>query len=173
MPRDIAQAVEECRSTRLTGWQLVDYATRLVSERFSTYSVLHPWEPPASAFRHGRGFCTQYNGALRLLLQDLGFRPRLVYAARVRFPDAPNWRLGHTWIRLTLGGEQRDVCARSSLNAAGRVGLEPLTPVREAHRVLTFFTTTGSFVAAVTAIAHARLRRRARPYWVEHPRDGP
>src|SRR3954464_7288718 len=114
-------AVGECRSTGLAGWELVDFATRLVCARFSTYSLLHPWESPAAAFRRGRGFCIQYNGALARLLDELGFRVRLVYAARVRFDDLPEWRLGHTWLRVQVGSEVRDVCARTLRNAPGHV----------------------------------------------------
>ena len=64
----------------------------MVSARFSTYSVLHPWESPSGAFRRGRGYCTQYNGALAIILRELGLQAWLVYAARVRFDDQPDWR---------------------------------------------------------------------------------
>ena len=168
--RGIAEAATECRSTGLAGWELVGYATHLVSLQFSTYSLLHPWESPAVAFRRGRGFCTQYNGALAILLNELGFRVRLVYATRVRFKDQPEWRFGHTWLRVQAGGELKDVCARSLGNTPGRVQFTPMSRVRDAGRVETLLSTLGSFGAAVCAITAARIRGKPRPEWVEHPR---
>jgi hypothetical protein len=166
----MADAAATCRSTGLSGWELVDFATCLVSARFSTYSVLHPWDSPVLALQRGRGFCVQYNGALALLLRRLGFRVTLVYARRVRFDDQPDWRLGHTWARVQVGDEGKDVCARSASNAPGLVHFSPVGPVREAGRVAMFLSTLGSYGAAVSAIAGARLRGQARPGWVEHPR---
>jgi len=166
----VVGAVAICRETGLAGWPLVDYVTRLVCVQFSTYSLLHPWESPAVAFRRRRGFCSQYNGALAILLQELGFEVRLVYAAHVRFDDRPDWRLGHTWVRVRVGGQVKDLCARSLENTPGRVHLTPVSPVREARKVATLASTLGSFGAAVSAIAIARLRGQARPGWVEHPR---
>jgi transglutaminase-like putative cysteine protease len=166
----IADAAATCRLTGLSGWDLVDFATRLVSARFSTYSVLHPWDSPAVALQRGRGFCIQYNGALALLLRTLGFRATLVYARRVRFDDQPAWRLGHTWARVEWENDVKDVCARSTHNAPGLVHFSPVGRVRAAGRVALFVGTLGSYGAAVSAIGGARLRGEARPRWVEHPR---
>jgi len=166
----VAEAVAECRAANLTGWELVDYATRLVSAQFSTYSVLHPWASPEAAFRDRRGFCTQYNGALAVILRELGLDARLVYAARVRFEDRRDWPLGHTWVRVRLDGEIRDVCARSMDNQSGRVHFVPICPVRKLDRITRFLTTAGSFGTASAAITRSRLSGRPRPTWVEHPR---
>ena len=171
--RELARAAAACRSTGLTEWELVDYATRLVGAHFVMYSVLRPWESPEVAFRRRRGFCTQYNGALALVLQRLGLQAWLVYATRVRFDDGPDWTLGHTWVRVRTAGEVRDVCARSLANSSGSVHFVPIGEVRELNRATRFLTTVASFGAAVAAITRARVLGRPRPQWVEHPRSAP
>src|SRR6266516_2138308 len=110
----LAGAVSICRRSGAAGWELVEQAWRLVHDRFTTYSMLHVWERPETAFRRRRGFCTQYNGALAQILRRLGFEAWLVYTARVRFDDNAEWTLGHTRVRLRLNGDVRDVCARSA-----------------------------------------------------------
>lgn len=169
--RELTEAAAACRATGLGGWDLVDHATRLVGARFSTYSVLHPWESPAVAFRRRRGYCTQYNGALAIILRELGLQAWLVYARRVRFDDQPDWALGHTWVRVRVDGDVRDVCARSLGNRAGRVGFVPVGRVRRLNGTVRVLAATGSFGTAVVAMGLARLRGRPRPEWVEHPRD--
>lgn len=168
--RELTEAAAACRATGLEGWDLVDHATRMVSARFSTYSVLHSWESPSAAFRRGRGFCTQYNGVLAIILRELGLQAWLVYAPRVRFDDQPDWSLGHTWVRVRVDGDVRDVCARSLGNSAGRVRFVPIGRVRKLNRTARVLTTAGSYGTAVAAIALARLHGRPRPGWVEHPR---
>jgi transglutaminase-like putative cysteine protease len=169
--RELDEAADGCRATGLAGWALVDHATRVVCEQFSTYSVLHPWESPSGAFRHRRGYCTQYNGALASILQELDVEAWLVYAPRVRFAEQPDWALGHTWVRVRAGGEVRDVCARSLGNTSGHVGFEPKGRVRRLGTTMRLLTTIGSSGTAATAIVLARLQRRPRPDWVEHPRS--
>ena len=118
----------------------------------------------------GRGFCTQYNGALAIILRELGLQAWLVYAPRVRFDDQPDWALGHTWVRVRVDGDVRDVCARSLANSAGRVHFEPARSSAEAEQDHSWLTTTGSYGMAVAAIALARLHGRPRPEWVERSR---
>lgn len=168
--RQLAEAAATCRATDLAGWDLVDHVMRLVSARFSTYSVLHPWETPEVAFQRGRGFCTQYNGALAIILHELGVQAWLVYTRRVRFDDRPEWPLGHTWVRVRIGMDVRDACARSLDNCAGHVHFEPMDRVRRMNRTTRLLTTTGSFGTAMADIVRARLHGRPRPEWVEHPR---
>jgi hypothetical protein len=169
--RELTDAAASCRATGLAGWDLVDHATPMVSARFSTYSVLHPWESPSAAFRRGRGFCTQYNGALAIILRELGLQAWLVYSPRVRFDDQPDWALGHTWVRARVEGDVRDVCARSLDNRAGRVHFVPIGRLWKLNRTARVLTTAGSYGAAVAAVVRARLHGRPRPEWVEHPRD--
>jgi hypothetical protein len=173
-PGSLAEAVRHCQDSATTGWDLVDHACRLVHDRFTTYSVLHVWESPETAFRRRRGFCTQYNGALAQMLHRLGFDTWLVYSPRVRFRDDDTWTLGHTWVRVRLDGEVRDVCARDGGNHVGHVGFtygsrsRPLGPASKA------VTSLGTALTASAALLMARLRGRARPRWVEHARrDSP
>ena len=164
------ETARQCRESGLTGWPLVDLATKRVATRFGTYSVLHPWESPRVAFTRGRGYCTQYNGALTVLLRQLGVPAQLVMAARVRFADQPDWALGHVWVRARVDGQVRDVCAARSSARAGEVGFVPLSPVRRVTLPVLVATSAGSYVAALLALGRARLRGADRPTWVEHDR---
>ena len=168
----LAGAVSTCRRSGAAGWDLVDQASRLVHDRFTTYSVLHVWERPENAFRRRRGFCTQYNGALGQILHRLGFDAWMVYTARVRFDNNVEWTLGHTWVRVRLDGEVRDVCARSTSNRPGSVGFICLSRVRRLGPVARVASCAGTAVAAFAAVLLARFRGQARPRWVEHARDG-
>jgi hypothetical protein len=167
-----AGAVAACRRSGAAGGDLVDQASRLVHDRFTTYSVLHVWEQPETAFRRRRGYCTQYNGALAQILRGLGFDAWLVYAARVRFDDNAEWALGHTWVRVRLDGEVRDVCARSAGNRPGSVGFTCLGRVRRLGPVARVASGAGTAAAAFAAVLLARLRGQGRPRWVEHARAG-
>ena len=168
----LADAVSACRSSGAAGWNLVGQAAGLVHDRFTTYSVLHVWERPETAFRRRRGFCTQYNGALAQILRRLGFDAWMVYAARVRFDDNAQWALGHTWVRVRLGGVVRDVCARSSGNRPGSVGLICFGQVRRLGPVTRVASGAGTAAVAFAAVLVARLRGQGRPRWVEHARAG-
>jgi hypothetical protein len=165
----LGDAVSMCVRSGTAGWALVDEATRLVHGRFATYSVLHVWERPETAFRRGRGFCTQYNGALAKILKQLGFNAWLVYATGVRFDDDTAWALGHTWVRVELGDDVRDVCARSASNRPGSVGFT-YGRARRLGPVTLVASTAGTSVAASVAVLTALLRGRGRPSWVEHTR---
>ena len=89
-------AVAACRRSGLDGWDLVAYAQRLVYARFTVYSCRNLWDTPAAAFRRGMGYCTQYNLALKQILDRLGFDARAVFSLRVRVADNPDWTMGHT-----------------------------------------------------------------------------
>jgi len=168
----LAGAVSTCRRSGTAGWDLADQASRLVHDRFTTYSVLHVWERPETAFRRRRGYCTQYNGALAQILRRLGFDAWLVYTARVRFDDNAEWTLGHTWVRVRLGGEVRDVCARSASNRPGSVGFICVGRVRRLGPVARVASGAGTAMVAFTAVLAGWLRGQGRPRWVEHPRAG-
>jgi len=166
----LADAVSACRTGGAAGWDLVEQASGLVHDRFTTYSVLHVWEQPETAFRRRRGFCTQYNGALAQILRRLGFHAWLVYAARVRFDDNAGWTLGHTWVRVRVHGEVRDVCARRAGNRPGSVGFTSIGRVRRLGPLARLASCAGTAVAAFAAVFGARLRGQHRPSWVEHAR---
>lgn len=65
---------------------------------------------------------------LLFVLRELGFKARLVHAARVRGFRTPWWLGGHTWAKVTVGGYELDACASSDTNRAGAVNFVPLTP---------------------------------------------
>ena len=97
-------AVAACRRSGLDGWDLVAYAQHLVYRKFTFYSCRNLWDTPAGAFRRGMGYCTQYNLALKQILDRLGFDARAVFSLRVRVADDPDWTMGHTWLRVRVGG---------------------------------------------------------------------
>ena len=67
------------------------------------------------------GYCTQYNLALKQILDRLGFDVRAVFSLRVRVADNPGWTMGHTWLRVRMGGKERDVCAGQADSLPGQV----------------------------------------------------
>ncbi|MCO6451645.1 MAG: hypothetical protein J5I90_12735 [Caldilineales bacterium] len=129
----IDEAVIDCRESGLEGWELAAYAQRLVYEKFVFYSCRNLWDTPAQAFCHGMGYCTQYNLALRQILARLGFETRAVFSLRIRVADRPDWSMGHTWLRVSIAGETRDVCAGRAGNLPGRVHFTPIAPVRQGY----------------------------------------
>jgi hypothetical protein len=122
-------AVEACRRTGLSRWELVTCAQRLVYRKFACYSCRNLWDTPAQAFRYGMGYCTQYNLALKLLLDRQGVATQAVTSFKVRVADDPAWAMGHTWLRVTVEGEVRDVCAGHADNLPGQVNFVPVAPV--------------------------------------------
>ena len=124
-------AAAACRRSGLTGWELVTYAQRLVYRKFTYYSCRNLWDTPAGAFRRGMGYCTQYNLALKQILDRLGFDVRAVFSLRVRVAEDPDWTMGHTWLHVHVptGSEIRDVCAGHTDNLPGQVNFTPLAPV--------------------------------------------
>jgi len=100
--------------------------------------------------------CNWPRGAQRVRMRS--FEAWVVYCAHVRVDDRPDWVLGHTWVRVRQGGEVKDVCARSTENQAGRIGLVPLGPVRKLNGAMKLLTTLGSYAAGIAAIVQAGLR---------------
>ena len=88
--KSLEDAEAACRRAGLGGWELVAYAQRLVYRKFTHYSCRNLWDTPGSAFRRGMGYCTQYNLALKQLLNRLGFDARAVFSLRVHVADAPD-----------------------------------------------------------------------------------
>ena len=123
-------AAAACRCSGLRGWELVAFAQRLVYRKFAFYSARNLWDTPARAFRYGMGYCTQYNLALAQLLAKLRIRSEAVYCAQVQVHDNPDWRMGHTWLRVTIDGVTQDMCAGRAENLPGSVGFTPLARVR-------------------------------------------
>ena len=137
---NMKDAVQACRRTGLQGWDLVKFAQQLTARKFATYSTLNVWDPPGRAFICSTGYCTQYNLALKHILDRLGFETTAVFAPKVRILDNEAWRMGHTWLRVTIEEETRDVCAGRVENEPGKVHFVPLSKVY-AGRPLTMFLT--------------------------------
>lgn len=168
--RDLSEALDDCLGSRLDGWELVDYATRLVNQKFTRYSIWHLWESSGLAFKNSRGFADQYNIALGRLLAGLGFRVQAVHAARVRFdadrPAAPWWNAGHTWLRVTHSGRTLDVCASRADHRAGQVHFHAVSDVRPINP-WTGFDMRLLLAGPVTyQVWRSMLTRRPVPNWI-------
>lgn len=159
-----------CKKTHLQGWELVDFATRLVHDKFRIYSCRNLWDPPRLAFKYGMGYCTQYNLALAALLRRLGFEVQPVFALKIASRSNPDWQMGHTWLRVTVDGETRDVCAGSADNTAGAVDFRPLTPVYPGRAPILLASHLGLIWYAGALEWRALLTGRERPAWMWKPR---
>ena len=159
-------AVTQCRRSGLQGWELVTFAQRLVYRKFACYSARNLWDMPARAFVYGMGYCTQYNLALKQLLGKLGIRSQAVFCLQVAVNDEPNWRMGHTWLRVTVDGVTRDVCAGHALNAPGRVGFTPLRRVWPGPLTILFITHLGMIGFCGVLEWRALLSGQPEPAWM-------
>ncbi|MEL4358145.1 MULTISPECIES: hypothetical protein [unclassified Luteococcus] len=162
----IDELVAECRASGLSGWDLVDEATRRVHEAFDHISLWHLWEGSATALRHGHGWSAQYNGALKHVLRRLGFRVEVVHAARVHHLGRnPWWNAGHTWLRVTHDGRTLDVCCSRAQHRAGQVSFVPVTQVRPMNR-WTRSVVSLSLAPVVSVQAWRQLAGAPVPKWL-------
>lgn len=81
----IKDAIEACRTTKLKGWELVEYAQKLTARKFS-YSRRNPWDTPSQAFARGLGYCEQQALALKKIYDGLGIKSRPIFSRRCWFP---------------------------------------------------------------------------------------
>jgi hypothetical protein len=163
--QNIRNAVIHCRQTGLAGWDLVAYAQRFVSQKFAVYTTLNLWDPPDRAFVVGMGYCTQYNLALKHLLDHLGFSTQAVFSLKVQVINNPDWVMGHTWLRVTIDGETHDVCAGELDNRPGRVNFRPVFPVLPGHLILLFLTHLSMIPFVGVLEWWALLTGRPSPDW--------
>lgn len=168
----LEDAVAACRQSGLEGWDLVAYAQRLVCRKFVYYSVRNLWDTPGRAFAHGMGYCTQYNLALKHILEALGFDARAVFCTRVSFVDRPEWRMGHTWLRVRVNGEWRDVCASRPSNEPGLISFEPLRRVRQGSSGRLLLTHLGMILSFGLVEWWALLSGKSLPDWMLTLRPG-
>lgn len=138
----IEDAVDACRNTGLRSWNLVAYAQQLAARKV-TYSRRNTWDTPACAFERGRGYCQQQALALMRIYTQLGIQARPVFATRCAFPpkmvDGMPWPggvSGHVWLRVTLEGDERDVCPGSLDNMPGVTHFRVLSKVHTLYRWL-------------------------------------
>lgn len=162
----VDDAAAACGQTELHGWDLVAYAQQLTARKFSTYSCRNLWDTPRRAFAHGMGYCTQYNLALKALLDGLDIDSRAVYAAKVQVLDDPSWQMGHTWLKVRVDGEVRDVCAGRVGNRPGRVSFVPVSPVRQGTPLMLVLTHLGIIFYCGLLEWGALLSRRPPPAWM-------
>jgi hypothetical protein len=148
----IEDAVKACRRTGLTGWELVAYAQQLAARKF-TYSRRNPWDTPSRAFERGMGYCQQQTLALKRIYDRLGVQAQPVYAFRCRFPPtvihgiAEAGRMSpHTWLRVRIDGEERDVCCGRPTNRPGVVHFAVLSEVKPLVRWLRPFSHLSSMI---------------------------
>lgn len=164
--RTVEELVEELRATGLTGRDLADAAIAKVAEEFTHESAWHLWETPKVALRQGRGWSHQYNTVLLLVLRQLGFRAKLVHAARVRGWGNPWWHVGHAWVKVTIDGRTYDACASRAGHRTGDIGFTPLTvelPMRKVSRWAVALCMAPFVVATVW---RAWLTGRPVPEWL-------
>jgi hypothetical protein len=164
-------AVAACRRSGLQGWELVTFAQRLVYRKFRYYSCRNLWDTPAQAFRRGMGYCTQYNLALKQILARLGFDVRVVFSLKVRVADAPEWTMGHTWLRVCVAGETRDVCAGHADNLPGRVNFVPIAPVLTGNAFVFALSHLGMIGFCGVLEWRALLSGGERPDWMFQARE--
>ena len=162
---NMKDAVEACRRSGLQNWELVTFAQQLVARKFAIYSTLNLWDPPGRAFIYGMGYCTQYNLALRQILRRLGFQTAAVFAFRTRFFDNEEWTMGHTWLRVTIDGETRDVCAGRVDNEPDKVHFVPLSSVHNGRPLVMFLTHLGLIHFMGFLEWKALLARTEPPSW--------
>lgn len=166
-------AVVACRRTGLEGWDLVIFAQRLVYAKFVRYSCRNLWDTPAQAFRYGMGYCTQYNLALKQILDQVGIETQAVTSFKVRVRDNPDWSMGHTWLRVTVHGEVRDVCAGHAGNLPGLVNFTPIAPVLPVGVPVLFLLHLGMILFCGCLEWRALLTQAPLPNWMFQTREPP
>lgn len=144
-------AARQLLATGKTGPALVEAARALVAERMH-YCRRNSFDSPATAFQRGYGYCTQQAYALVELLARLGIEAQPVYAFRNRFPDGTVG--GHTWVRVTVDGEERDIDSLFYDAGTGELIFTPLTSVRVHTPLFKWATKWGE--AAVNAHRYYR-----------------
>jgi len=159
-------AAAACRRSGLDDWELVTYAQRLVYRKFTHYSCRNLRDTPAAAFRRGMGYCTQYNLALKQLLDRLGFQTQAVFSLRIRVIDHPEWTMGHTWLRVRVADETRDVCAGDADNLPGQINFAPLAPVWTGNSGVLFLTHLGMIGFCGVLEWRSLLTGRPLPGWM-------
>lgn len=162
----IDEAVVLCQRSGLEGWALVHFAQKLTAKKFAVYSALNLWDMPSRAFAHGMGYCTQYNLALKQILDRLGFQTTAVFALKTRIFDNDAWDMGHTWLRVTIDGETRDVCAGRVANQPGNVHFVALSQVHNGRFLILLFSHLGMILFCTVLEWKAHLTGTEPPIWM-------
>lgn len=147
----LEEAARQLVATGMTGTALVEAARALVADRM-VYCRRNSFDSPATAFQRGYGYCTQQAYALVELLARLGIEAQPVYAFRNRFPDGTVG--GHTWVRVAVDGEARDIDSVFYDAGTGELTFTPLTGVHAHTPLFKWVTQWGE--AAVNAHRYYR-----------------
>ena len=161
----LEEAIAACRDTGFKGWELVAFAQQLVARKFAIYTTRNLWDSPARAFAHGMGYCTQYNLALKQILDELGFTSEAVFSLGVQVDDNPRWRMGHTWLRVKVNGHVREVCAGRLENAPEYIHFQPVKHVFHGTNFTLFWLQMGMIPFCGFIEWVALLKRQPPPYW--------
>jgi hypothetical protein len=168
----LTDAVAACRACGLEGWPLVTFAQQLTYGQFRCYSCRNLWDTPARAFAHGMGYCTQYNLALKQILDALGIETRAVFSLHVRVAGNDRWTMGHTWLQVRCEGEWRAVCAGDGDNLPGAVNFTAVAPVWPGRPLFLFLTDLGMIGFCGFLEWRALLTGRPLPPWMFYVRHG-
>ena len=148
----IEQAAQQlCANSDQAGWDRVEAARALVGQRMS-YSRRNSFDSADKAFERGYGYCMQHAYALAHLLEALGFEAQVVQAFQNRFADGK--ATSHAWVRVTLGGETRDIDPLFWDAQAGQPAFVSLSPVTGISPLFKAFTWWGA--PAVNAYRYYR-----------------
>lgn len=167
-PVTIPEIVAELAATGLAGEELVDATMATVARAFPVHTVWSLWESPRRALANGRGWSHQYNTVLRDVLRGLGFRARLVHAARVHGWPHPWFFASHAWVKVESAGRWRDACSSRTTNRLGDLGFTPVTdemPYRSSTRCT---VALGLAPFVVAGILRSRITGSPLPSWILH-----
>jgi len=146
----INDAIQDCKKSKLTEWELVKYAQLLVHNNM-TYSYNNSFDMPSKAFKKGRGYCWQQAKILQKILNELGFNCYLVYAVKNEFPEKTfeNVKIkayisGHVWCRVKINDFEKDVCSGNVNNSPDSVHFKPLSTVKKWNWFISFWSYWGS-----------------------------
>jgi hypothetical protein len=128
----------------------VEYAQKLVARKM-TYSRLNSWDTPSRAFERGMGYCLHSSQALHKIYRKLGIDSTPVHAFKCRFkPEIVDGlpsvveESGHTWLRVRVGNEVKDVCPGSLNNRPGVIDFEIVSKVYRFGIPMVMLTYLGS-----------------------------
>ncbi len=162
----ISDAIRLCRESSLSGWALVEYAQGIVSSNM-TYSYSNSLDSPEEAFEKGKGYCWHQASALNTILQALGIQSQLVHAFRNLIPASvfeevsiPEHVSGHMWCRVTIDGDEKDVCPGYKDNRPGVIHFQPLSPVKKWNRAIAFFSYWGSAMVNAQRLRKINMKKK-------------
>lgn len=124
----LCDAVNLCNNTKLKGWDMVKYVNCLVNKCMK-YSVEIPFLSHKKAFLIGKGYCVQQAFCTRDILRELGYSVQVVYCRKAIFEDTKI--SGHTWCRVNIDNQEKDVCTSNSDNCPGKVNFTPVSKVKK------------------------------------------